>query len=360
MPAFYNSLLLVFALNIIFTQSEEPSNFHWDDRGYVIFCLCMGRFENQAEHFLGGLAFAKKIDRTLILPPFRTYKNVPFDEWFKVDAIKEYHRVILADDFMKHLAPAHWPPGNRTGFCYGAPGNDCKMKEGNPFGPFWDGLGVDFDNYKTFSIHYSDPTGKSWQDSFPPDKFPVLALKGAPAPFPMEEQNVPLQKYLQWSDNIEKEVNKYIQELFNGEKFIGLHLRNGVDWENACRNLDDFTNYMASPQCLGYKGDKKVTTKICLPPKEEVLRLTKNIVLSTKIKNIYVATDKDPMIKDLTKHLEKQKIKVVHLDPWLPQIDLAILGKSEHFIGNCVSSFTSFVTRERLVTGKPTSFWGYS
>ncbi|KAJ8306354.1 hypothetical protein KUTeg_016899 [Tegillarca granosa] len=306
--------------------SEEPSNFHWDDRGYVIFCLCMGRFGNQAEHFLGGLAFAKKIDRTLILPPFRTYsfplqKNVPFDEWFKVDAIKEYHRVILADDFMKHLAPAHWPPGNRTGFCYGAPGNDCKMKE---------------------------------------DKFPVLALKGAPAPFPMEEQNVPLQKYLQWSDNIEKEVNKYIQELFNGEKFIGLHLRNGVDWENACRNLDDFTNYMASPQCLGYKGDKKVTTKICLPPKEEVLRLTKNIVLSTKIKNIYVATDKDPMIKDLTKHLEKQKIKVVHLDPWLPQIDLAILGKSEHFIGNCVSSFTSFVTRERLVTGKPTSFWGYS
>lgn len=45
-----------------------------------------------------------------------------------------------------------------------------------------------------------------------------------------------------------------------------------------------------------------------------IFRLTKNIVLSTKIKNIYVATDKDPMIKDLTKHLEKQKVFIEKTD----------------------------------------------
>ena len=55
-------------------------------------------------------------------------------------------------------------------------------------------------------------------------------MRGAPAPYPMIPADRSLQKYLVFSDRIQEEADKYINDNFSGEKFVGLHLRNGVDW----------------------------------------------------------------------------------------------------------------------------------
>ncbi|CAE1323941.1 POFUT [Acanthosepion pharaonis] len=358
----YNIFFFLLIVTLSAADKKLVKSFIWDERGYLIYCPCMGRFGNQAEHFLGTFGFAKAINRTLILPPWRTYKNIPFDDWFQVEPLSTYHAVILAEDFMAYLAPTYWPPGNRTGWCYLPPNNsgDCRMKEGNPFGQFWDGLNVDFNANEIVSISYMQTS--KWKAMYPPNKYPVIAMRGAPASFPVEQKYALLHKYLLWSESIERQADQYIEDNFEGKEFVGIHLRNGVDWINACAYLDkqNVATYMASPQCLGYEKNTFVTKKMCLPSVEEILRLTKNIVVQTRVKIVFVATDKDPMLEKLQRHLKAQKVQVFHYDPWLPQLDLAILEKSKHFIGNCVSSFSSFVTRSRIRIGKPSSFWGYS
>ena len=43
---------------------------------------------------------------------------------------------------------------------------ECKKSfslAGNPFGPFWDGLGVDFDDYVIYNIGYDSYEKNSWK-----------------------------------------------------------------------------------------------------------------------------------------------------------------------------------------------------
>lgn len=362
--------LLLFTLWTVNALSED---INVDPKGYIMYCPCMGRFGNQADHFLGVLSFAKALDRTLVLPPWVEFHfpapksvQVPFDVYFQVDPLKEFHRVITMESFFENFAETVWPQGQRTVFCYqarthGPKENDCNAKEGNPFGPFWDTFNVEFDKSEFYQPLYHDVSHSEiqrWKDRYPAKDYPVLAFTGAPASFPVQQQNLGLHKYLQWSDNIAVQRDKFIKVNIGDEKFVGIHLRLGSDFENACSHIETSPNMFAAAQCLGYRNEHgRASKEMCYQSEKTIYRDLAKVLKETGYKVVFIATDS----KDLKSKLSKKfkKVKFVKHEPANPHVDLAILGASDIFIGNCISTFTAFVKRERDVNNKLSKFWDF-
>lgn len=359
-----------------------------DPLGYILYCPCMGRFGNQVDQFLGSLDFAHALNRTLVLPPWVEYRfgepksvQVPFKTYFKVEELNKYHKVIAMEDFMENVAEVEWPKHKRVSFCYVSRGeNNCNAKEGNPFGPFWDTFNVDFVDSEFYSpLHYdtSNPNMmKEWQFRYPANKWPVLAFTGAPASFPVQEHNRHLQNYLKWSTVIEEAADEFIAKKMPNGAFVGIHLRNGIDWVRACSHIKQSPYLFAAAQCLGYhKGSNSnaavATEDMCLPSKESIVRQLKRTVRKYNqrgkeyvINAVFVASDGNHLLDELSDALQKMSIEVLRytqddtrVDK--PHIDLAVLGRSNHFIGNCISSFSAFVKRERDSNGFPSTFWAF-
>jgi len=346
-----------------------------DENGYILYCPCMGRFGNQADHFLGALGFAKGLNRTLVLPPWIEYlpgRRKPalpsFSDFFKVDSVSKYHRVILMENFMGRLSDKVWPVGKRTAFCYssrhGPEKDSCNAKDGSPFGPFWSAFDVEFDASERYSpLNYDIYHGTAiadWARKYPPSEWPVIAFTGAPASFPVQTDNVRLHKYLEWSDEYAKKGKSWVNMHFKGP-YVGIHLRNGVDWSKACEHISSSPNLFSAAQCLGYRNEfGKATNEMCFPGKDLILKHVRRAVKEVKAKAVYVASDNDHMVEFLSKAFKKAGVKIYkQLDYADPHLDLVILAKSNHFIGNCISSFSAFVKRERDVDGLPSSFWGF-
>ena len=58
----------------------------------------------------------------------------------------------------------------------------------------------------------------------------MLAFAGAPAAFPVAAHNVELHRYLRWASLIENESENFIRDEIKERPYLGIHLRNGVDW----------------------------------------------------------------------------------------------------------------------------------
>lgn len=250
--------------------------------------------------------------------------------------------------------------------------NSCNAKEGNPFGPFWDTFNIDFVNSEFYGpLHYDTyhhDMVKQWNERYPPVKWPVLAFTGAPASFPVQLENKVLQKYLKWSEEIANIAKSFIQKVLSKGPYFGIHLRNGVDWSRACSHIPQSPNLFAAPQCLGYKNEKgPATMDMCLPTKETIIRQLKRTIKNynskrdadKQLKSIFIASDNNHMLDELRDALKRMKVDVFKYDKTNPHVDLAILGRANHFIGNCISSFSAFVKRERDSKGLPSTFWAF-
>ena len=363
----------IFLLGFI-TVLSDPQ---YDENGYILYCPCMGRFGNQADHLLGALAFAKKLNRTFVVPPWighnfiASYRNSfsSYSSWFELDSLKKYHRSILMEDFMNDLAPHIWPPAARKVYCYSAAiarskdKKSCPVKDGNPFGPFWDNFSVDFVGSIIFPSHLHYESGKQvWDETFPPAENIVLAFMGAPASYPVHKDNRHLQNYVEWSDEINVKTKQFITDKLQ-RPYVGIHLRNGIDWVRACKHVGEGLTYpfMSSPQCVGYGREAKMfTMEMCLPKSETVVAQTLEQVKKHDAKSLFIASDNDAYEDEFKSEFKKASLTVdiVRLPEDKLEIDLALLIEADIFVGSCGSSVTAFVSRKRAVNNKANFYFG--
>lgn len=189
-----------------------------------------------------------------------------------------------------------------------------------------------------------------------------MAFFGNPGAFPSIKEEQHFQKYIQWSDEMNSEVRNYLRESTSGQDYIAIHARIGIDMKNACashfRSREQSKiipqHYMGSQQCTGYgkfeSFGKVFTKEVCNPSADVIARDLQEILTNTRIKHVFVATDKKPdqLISQIRGKVQSN-VKFHYLSKAKrdSMLDLAIMVHSDVFIGTCPSTFSAFVSRYR-------------
>lgn len=204
------------------------------------------------------------------------------------------------------------------------------------------------------------------------------SILGAPSSFPVNREAIEIQEYVSFSQEFDSKSNDFIQERNLIKPYIGVHLRWGSDWQRACTLLKEnlMRTMFSSSQCSD--GDKILPAQLCIQDIIFVTEVIRELLTETNFSDVYIASDLNDkaawqsiyqslsaVVKDLRLFTPSQvygdaitfKNQPVHF-----LTDLYLLSKSDIFIGNCISSFSAFVSRIRTLSShKPknsTRFFG--
>lgn len=139
--------------------------------------------------------------------------------------VNQYHRAMTLESFMKTTAAVAWPEHQRHMYCYHfdqtKPVN-CRTKQGNPFGPFWDAFHVNFVGDRGIDYGMSPVR---WSTELAPQQHPVVAMPGAPARFPVQPEHRELAQYVEWSDSFAAQKQDIVSSMQG--PILAAHIRAG-------------------------------------------------------------------------------------------------------------------------------------
>ena len=213
-----------------------------------------------------------------------------------------------------------------------------------------------------------------------------LFVSGAPSSFPTNIEATKLQKYINFSERVTRNGLRYRESRgFGRTPYLAVHLRHGSDWVwrmsltfsnlninyfkvKACDLLKenpDLHQLFSSIQCSPDKVNA-LPFELCFPTTNTIIEQMEQIVkesqnTANKIETIYIATDNNNETLWQTIHERLKGVTIIAptITIWQsgekseakpPNVitDLYLLSYGNHFIGNCISSFSAFVSRFRI------------